>query len=234
LLTEFDLNLSTIEGNRFSLPILLPIPKSRMKANYSEQICQASESGRPLHIVLADDGTAPFGAQRLSGESGARLHLEPKGGPSMMPRPETLAGVCPARLARDRGQTGEGRTSTGPRARPAAAPGSIRWPVPHSASQVRHAPAAGRGAVGGDRCEPRPLRHAHDRAALRPSRPVARSPIHPRDHAEARARRAEPGCIPSDNASAGKKPVGACVGRQRKPVRIQDAGRAPQRGGRAV
>ena len=89
-----------------------------------------------------------------------------------------------------------------------------------------HAPIGGRGARSR---EPRPLRDAHDRAALRPSRPVACRPGHPRDHAEARTRRAEPSCLPNDNASAGEKPAGACVGLRRKPVRIRDAGRHPTR-----
>jgi hypothetical protein len=42
------------------------------------------------------------------------------------------------------------------------------------------------------RAEPRPLRHAHDRATLCPSGPVICRPGDPRDHAETRARRVEP------------------------------------------
>ena len=117
----------------------------------------------PALRVLTDDGTAPFGAQRLSGESGARLHLEPNGDRRSCLGSEMPAGACAAWLARDKGHRG-GHASREPelleplRDRPATHP------------------VAGRGTVADDRGEPQPFRHTHDRAALRSSRPVARTP----------------------------------------------------------
>ena len=164
MVTESNKNLRIVDGTQSILPILLPIPKARMEANFGEQLCHASESGCPLYVVLTDDGTAPFGAQRLSGESGARLHLEPNGDRRSCLGSEMPAGACAAWLARDKGHRG-GHASREPelleplRDRPATHP------------------VAGRGTVADDRGEPQPFRHTHDRAALRSSRPVARTPV---------------------------------------------------------
>jgi hypothetical protein len=87
--------------------------------------------------------------------------------------------------------------------------GQLSYLTPH----LRHPSIAGGSAAAGDRGQPWPLRHAHDRATLCPSCPVTCRPGHPRDDAETRARRAEPGratsSSPGEGASAAKEPVGA-------------------------
>jgi hypothetical protein len=72
-----------------------------------------------------------------------------------MPRSETLAGVCPARLARDRGHHGEGRTAPASARGLPPRRGRSAGQFPHSAPHACHAAAAGRGAVAGDRGDPR-------------------------------------------------------------------------------
>jgi hypothetical protein len=61
---ESNMKLSMLDRTLCPLPILIPIPQRRMEANLGEQLCQVSKSGHPRHVVLADDRTAPFGAQR--------------------------------------------------------------------------------------------------------------------------------------------------------------------------
>ena len=130
---------------------------------------RASKAGRPRHVVLTEDGITLF-----------ERHVAGKAGNPYSPG--------------WRAYFGEGRISTGLCLTRAGVPASTRRPAFISYATLRHSSVASGSAAAGDRGEPRPLRHAHDRAALRPSRPVARRPGDPRDDAEARARRGQRCC----------------------------------------
>ena len=132
----------------------------------------ASKAGRPRHVVLTDDGIALF-EQHVAGKPGTASVFTRSDG---MPMGKVAPAPAPARSLPPRRDRSAGQLS-------------------HFASHLCHASVAGWGTVAGDRSQSRPFGHAHDRAALCPSRPVARCPGDPRDHAKARARRAEPGDV---------------------------------------
>jgi len=128
-----------------------------MEANFGEQIWHPSKSGRPRHVVLTGGGTAPFGAQH-SRVRGALAFTWNRMGVVDDTRSEMIAGVCPARLARDMSPWRNVAQHQPPRE------ACRRAGVDPLASFPTH--LSGASAVAGDGCEPRRRCNAH-----RPVRP---------------------------------------------------------------
>jgi integrase len=137
----------------------------------------ASKAGRPRHAVLTEDGITLF-ERHVAGRVGTA--------PVFNRSDDVLWG----------------RSHQHRPLRDAWRRAGINPPASFHISRHTYATHLLRGsAAAGDRGEPGPLRHAHDRATLCPSSPVTCRSGDPRDDAETRSPRTEPCYVNPTNAS---------------------------------